>query len=621
MNRFGQGNTVLRTDPAVWPEPALEAERGRPFLVDEEYLREERRRSRYAQLQQWVQLAALVGYSALLAVAIAFHEPWADEAQAWLMARDRGFWHLMLHSIRYEGSPGLWHSLLWVLVRMHVGYVGMRWISGLAALAGTYVLLRWSPFPLILKALLPFGFWLAYQDAVVARSYVLFAILAFPAAAILRGMSREDVPLRRGRLIWLAILLGLLANLSVHGFIASIGFAIVALALLRRKARAGMPVSKTAAATILCYFWIFFFVTVFPPSDVNFPAGHNIQVSAQRVWAAFGSQTAKAELQEEKLEGKQPRPGELPMQESRVFQKTPGEARWNKVARFLGILTFPVSNFRILALVACALAVVQALVFRGARGQVGWVGLLPWALMVAGFTWMYLAPRHVGMVWEALIASLWMTWPAELSPRWYEKWLHGLTVAALVAVGLNQAQWTAHAVWEDIHQPYSGDEAMAQWLKTNEAGKRIAGFGYHSVGVTGWFDGPLYFNQPATYWIWSQQPRLNARAPFTLAARPDVIIFGGWSWSEHNADVSEDWIKPDLATLNSVPLNDAYHVIDYAEAHGYRETHRFCGHAFMRNGYSEELCQVALEPVPGSAATTPEAQSSLIPVPAEPTVK
>lgn len=183
MNRFRPGNAVLRTNPVAWPEPALEPERARPFLVDEEYLREERRQSRAARLQQWVQLAVLVGYAALIAVAIPFHEPWADEAQAWLLARDQGFWHMLFHAIRYEGSPGLWHSFLWVLARMHVGYIGMRWITGLVALAGVYVLLRWSPFPLILKALLPFGFWLAYQDAVVARSYVLFAILAFPAAA------------------------------------------------------------------------------------------------------------------------------------------------------------------------------------------------------------------------------------------------------------------------------------------------------------------------------------------------------------------------------------------------------------------------------------------------------
>ena len=622
MSTDGSANAALRADPVAWPEEPIPGPEPRPILIEDES-REERRQARAARLRQWTQLSVLLAYAAVVAVGIAFHEPWADEAQAWLLARDQSFWHLMLHSIRYEGSPGLWHAMLWGLARLHVGYVGMRWFSGVIALAGVYVLLRWSPFPLVLKVVIPLGFWFAYQDAVVARSYVVFALLAFPVAAILRGMAADNARPQRSQLVWLAELLGLMANLSVHGFIASIGFAIVGLALLRRKARAGLHISKRIPAAILGCFWLFFAVTVFPPSDVSFPASRNLQMSAEKIWGVFGNQTARAELQQEKEQGDRAQPGELPMQPGHAFQKTPGNARWHKIARILGLITFPVTNFRYLPLGACLLIVVQALVFGRGRGQIGWTGLLPWALMIATFSWMYLAPRHAGMIWESLIAALWLTWPADRSAnwRWYEVWLPRVTAAALVLVGLNQMQWTAHALWEEIHKPYSGDEAMARWLQADEAGKHVAGFDYHSVGVTAWFHGPLYFNQPATYWIWSQQPRIDARASFTIATHPDVIVVGGWNWSQHNADISEDWLKPDLATLNSVPLNDAFHIVEYAEANGYRETHRFCGHAFMRSGYSEELCQVALEPVPGSIPPAPEVQSSLTPVPLGTTLK
>ena len=604
MKTGSPGDATLRSDRVEWREEERPARpRTGPYILDKDPQEDERRLMRAAQVQQGVQMAVLAGYAAVVATGIVYHEPWADEAQAWLLARDQGFWRLMLHSIRYEGSPGLWHALLWALARMHVGYVGMHWAAGAIALAGVYVLLRWSPFPLILKALLPFGFWLAYQDAVVARSYVMFAVLAFPAAAILRGMSRAETPPERGRLIWLALLLGLMANLSLHGFIASVGFAIVALALLRRKARAGVKADGRIPATILCAFWLFMAITVFPPSDVSFPAGKNLQSSTEKIWAALGNKTAKAELLDGS--GQEFLPGELPMRPGHAFQKRPGEGRWHRIAHVLGLLTFPVSNFRCLALATLALILVQAVVFGRSRGQVGWIGLLPWALMILVFTWMYLAPRHAGMIWEALLAALWVTWPAEPLPG-PRLWLHRLTVVALALVAVNQVQWTAHSLWDDIRKPCSGDEAMAQWLKANEVGKRIAGFGYHTVGVTAWFSGPLYFNQPATYWIWSQKQRNDARAPFTLAAHPDVVVYGGWDWSEHNADVSEDWLKPDVATLNSVPLNDSFHIIEYAEARGYRETHRFCGHEFLRSGYAEELCQVALEPVqasmPGASA-------------------
>ncbi|MGA8111209.1 MAG: hypothetical protein WB974_17360, partial [Acidobacteriaceae bacterium] len=214
---------------------------------------DERRILRRATLQQNVELVVWLAYMAVVAVGIFWHEPWADEAQAWLLARDQGFWHLMLHAIRYEGSPGLWHALLWGLVRLHVSYAGMHWISGALAAAGVYVFLRWSPFPLVLRILLPFGFWLAYQDAVVARSYVVYALLAFSTAALLRGMSQRDprLPVRGTALAGLAALLGLMANLSVHGFVASIGFAVVAWVVTRRCARTSNRALLTIPALVL----------------------------------------------------------------------------------------------------------------------------------------------------------------------------------------------------------------------------------------------------------------------------------------------------------------------------------------------------------------------------------
>lgn len=581
-----------RNLPAAWPSPSARGPRLVPPTA-----KDERRILRRATLQQNVEFAVWIGYMAVVAVGIFWHEPWADEGQAWLLARDNGFWHLLFHAIRYEGSPGLWHALLWALARLHVSYTGMRWVSGAIAAAGIYVFLRWSPFPLILRILLPFGFWLAYQDAVVARSYVLFAVIGFSAAAILRDATVTR--LTRKKLLALALLLGLMANISAHGFVISFGFALATLAVWRRQSRT-KPIRIAVPAAVLCCFWIFVVATVFPPSDVDFPAGRHLQMSTQRIWAMLGSQKAKAELRAEKLDIT--RPGELPFHPGQEFQKTAGEALWHKIARVLGLLTFPVSNFKYLALVVCFLVIAQAIVFRPARGQLGWIGLMPWAFMIVVFTWMYLAPRHAGMIWEALIASLWLTWPARPVTSRPALWLHRLTVALLVVVALNQIQWTIRSTWEDIHKPYAGGEETAQWLKANARGKTIAGFAYHSVGVTAWFHHRIYMNQPTAYWWWSQEPRIDARAPFTIAKHPDVIVIGGWNWSEKNADITEDWIKPNLKTLWSVPLNDGFHIEPYAEAHGYRETHRFCGHAFLRSGYSEELCDLVLQPVPNAAS-------------------
>ncbi len=548
----------------------------------------------------WLESAVLAGYCAVVALGIIWHEPWADEAQAWLLARDHGWWPLMAHAIRYEGSPGLWHSLLWVLTRLQVSFTGMHWASGAIAAAGVFVLLRWSPFPLVLRILLPFGFWLAYQDAVVARSYVLFAVLAFPTAAILRAGVAHG--LTKKRLLALAVLLGLMANLSVHGFVASLGFALVGWALLWRQRRAGAPLRAAAAALLLGCFWAMAIATTIPPSDVNFAAGSNIEKSKERVLASTGDAQAKAMVTIDSSPASDVRPGELAPVPPLEVHWTKAQALWHRVGRILSLLTYPVSNFRWLALAACVLAIAQAIVFGRRAGQIGWVGLLPWALMVLVFTSMYIAPRHCGMLWTAFVAALWLTWPADPAMAKGPLWLRRATLAALVLVALDQAWWTAHSVWADVHEPYSGDVAMAKFLKAQGSGKRVAGFYYHTVGVAAWFDHPVFFNQPHAYWLWSRNLRIDQQAPATIATHPDILVVGGFEWSRHNANISDDWVTPDFTEIHRTPMADAYRIIPYAEAHGYRETHRFCGRSFIRDGYAEELCEAALERAPSIAA-------------------
>ena len=62
-----------------------------------------------------VEAAVLALYAAVLGVAIPFHEPWADEAQAWVIARDSKFWELFRYRLHYEGHPADWYFLLRVL--------------------------------------------------------------------------------------------------------------------------------------------------------------------------------------------------------------------------------------------------------------------------------------------------------------------------------------------------------------------------------------------------------------------------------------------------------------------------------------------------------------------------
>jgi hypothetical protein len=157
--------------------------------------------------------AAWCAYALLVATTIHFHEPWADEAQSWLLGRDASLADLWGRLLHYEGTPGLWQTLLHALTRLGLSYSAYSFVSGILALTAVYLLLRYAPLPLFVRILLPFTYYLCYQYAVLARSYALVPPLLFAIAASYKQAQRNPE--------LTTVLLALLAGVSVHGFLIS----------------------------------------------------------------------------------------------------------------------------------------------------------------------------------------------------------------------------------------------------------------------------------------------------------------------------------------------------------------------------------------------------------------
>ena len=60
---------------------------------------------------RWLPWLLLAAFAALGIVLVLHHEPWRDEADVWLMARDAPLKDLFLRA-GYVGSPSLWYYLL-----------------------------------------------------------------------------------------------------------------------------------------------------------------------------------------------------------------------------------------------------------------------------------------------------------------------------------------------------------------------------------------------------------------------------------------------------------------------------------------------------------------------------
>lgn len=152
-------------------------------------------------------------YALIVALAAWHHEPWADEAQSWLLARDATLLDLWTRLLHYEGTPGLWQSLLHLAILLGAPYRALNLISAACGLGACWLILRHGPFPMALRLALPFTFFLCYQYAVIARSYSLVPVLLFAAAILYRqGPSKIAA---------LTVVLALLAAVSVHGMALS----------------------------------------------------------------------------------------------------------------------------------------------------------------------------------------------------------------------------------------------------------------------------------------------------------------------------------------------------------------------------------------------------------------
>ena len=153
----------------------------------------------------------LLLYSGVVLFTVRYHEKWADEAQAWLIARDLDLKTIWFHELRYEGSPGLWHTILWIAQHwFHLPYATLGYIGVVFAIAGVAVLVYKAPFPWYIRWPLAFTYVMVYQYAVIARPYTLLAFFSFLAAAF---FNDKEHPFR------FTILLILLANTSFHGTI------------------------------------------------------------------------------------------------------------------------------------------------------------------------------------------------------------------------------------------------------------------------------------------------------------------------------------------------------------------------------------------------------------------
>ncbi len=123
-------------------------------------------------------LFAFIAISILIAP---YHEPWADEIQAFLIARDASFWEIISVIPHQEAQPPLWHLFLKSMIIIFGKDLNITYISIFIMSLTVGIFVFKYKIPLIYKILIPFGHSFLYQYNIISRNYCLaiFAIVLF----------------------------------------------------------------------------------------------------------------------------------------------------------------------------------------------------------------------------------------------------------------------------------------------------------------------------------------------------------------------------------------------------------------------------------------------------------
>lgn len=419
--------------------------------------------------EHWWRYAALAVQVVLLAAVASRHEPFMDEAQAWLLARDAPLPQLFTRFIRYEGSPGLWHLLLAVPARAGLPYASITVVAVVLAAASAFLVVRVSPLPAPLALLLSWSYYLAYQYAVVARSYVLLTLLTLGAAAAWRSRYRRPWPL--------VVCVALMANTSVHGLLMACALsAHLVLGAAVQPDRAAVIGRHRAALAVLAAGIAAAVAQLVPPGDLQFAPGLTTEPRAVLAGARTRLLDAFA-------------------------------THWQVALALLSGSTVWFAHRRVLGL---------------------WFGLtLPVLALMAV---RYANAWHEGLLVLAWVFAVWVSFD---EPRRGRAQVGGRQAFAVLAgvVLLGQVWWTAQTYWREWGETYSGAGQVASYIRSERLEHaRIFATGWHSVAIQPYFDRNIFANYdpggPFSFHRWTTAPHLDEDLGRVAAEHPELVIWG-----------------------------------------------------------------------------------------------
>lgn len=179
-------------------------------------------------------------------IGILHHEMWRDEFQAWLLARDSASLIELFQNMRYEGHPALWHLFLYGLTHITHNPLIMQIFHLLISVVIIFLIVKKSPFSLLHRFLLSFGYLIFYEYTMISRNYNLGILFIFLFCTFYSSQKVKSV--------LLAIILALMANTNAYGFMISFALSLALIYDIFVKIKANKYQPQKIATTLIILF-------------------------------------------------------------------------------------------------------------------------------------------------------------------------------------------------------------------------------------------------------------------------------------------------------------------------------------------------------------------------------
>ena len=388
----------------------------------------------------------------LFLIQLAHHQMWRDELHVFGEVSASPSLKTLYHYIHYDGHPSLYYLVIWI---------GTKWIATPAVLkiaqAVIGILIYWmigvvSPFSGTEKILLFLSYFVSFEYTVMSRTYGLCFLLV---------LIYVDCRLKHPKNLMLnALLLGLIANTDIVGFIISAALAAeYGFNQVRTEPRSNyFNRTHTGAALLYLALLAFSFWTVKPPPDISWRTTGRILQNFSPVH--FGSVATNYMV--------------IPWLPVKL-SKYPAHF-WDPVAA-----EHPVFFFLMLPLIVVA----YYLLFRKDRDLLCMLAFTALAAIAFGALIYTGNVRNFGITFMAFLAALWMQ-------RYRRPPVMPTLVSVLLSLSAAMGIAAAYAQWT---HPFSNVGAAAGWLRAHQLERvQIMGSPDSSLaGLSQELGRPVYF--------------------------------------------------------------------------------------------------------------------------------